>query len=169
MALPRKLKNMNLFDEGESFHGQVDEVTLPKLSRKMEEYRAGGMNAPVEIDHGQELMTAEVVCGGIMESILKQWGSMKADGIGLRFAGSYQREDTGLEEQVEVVMRGRWKEVDMAGAKVGDDTKHKHMATLAYYRLSIAGQEIIEIDVLGMVERVNGVDLMAERRKNIGL
>ena len=169
MALPRKLKNMNLFDEGESFHGQVDEVVLPKLTRKMEEFRAGGMNGSVEIDLGQELMTTEVTCGGIMEAVLKQFGAQKVDAVGLRFAGSYQREDTGLEEQVEVVMRGRWKEIDMGSAKTGDDTKHKHMASLSYYRLTVAGQELIEIDVLGMVERINGVDLMAERRKNIGL
>jgi len=44
MGLPRKLKNFNLFQNGVSFMGMVPEVTLPKLSRKMEEYRAGGMS-----------------------------------------------------------------------------------------------------------------------------
>ncbi len=56
MALPRKLKNMNLFNDGINYAGQVVEITLPKLSRKMEEYRGGGMNGPVQIDLGQEAL-----------------------------------------------------------------------------------------------------------------
>ncbi|MCF5956493.1 phage major tail tube protein, partial [Xanthomonas perforans] len=36
MALPKKLKALNLFNDGESYLGQVVEVKLPTLSRKME-------------------------------------------------------------------------------------------------------------------------------------
>ena len=39
MALPRKLKNMNLFNDGASFVGVATEVVLPTLTRKLEEYR----------------------------------------------------------------------------------------------------------------------------------
>ena len=46
MALPRKLKNLNLFNEGNSYVGVVKSVTLPPLARKMEAYRGGGMNGP---------------------------------------------------------------------------------------------------------------------------
>ena len=49
MALPSKLKNFNLFNDGHSYMGQVDEVVLPKLTAKMEEWRGGGMDAPVDI------------------------------------------------------------------------------------------------------------------------
>ena len=50
MSLPRKLKNMNLFNEGESYLGEIKTVVLPKLTRKMEDYRGGGMNAPIKVD-----------------------------------------------------------------------------------------------------------------------
>lgn len=42
MSLPSKLKNLNLFNDGASYLGQVVEVKLPTLTRKMEEFRAGG-------------------------------------------------------------------------------------------------------------------------------
>lgn len=43
MGLPRVLKNYNLFNDGESYMGQVEEVTLPKLARKTEDYRGAGL------------------------------------------------------------------------------------------------------------------------------
>lgn len=52
MALPKKLKNMNLFNDGNSYVGQCASVTLPKLSRKLESFRAGGMDGPVKVDLG---------------------------------------------------------------------------------------------------------------------
>ena len=36
MAMPRKLKNMNLFNDGNSYLGVCKSVTLPTLARKME-------------------------------------------------------------------------------------------------------------------------------------
>ncbi|HYG06274.1 MAG TPA: phage major tail tube protein, partial [Stenotrophomonas sp.] len=54
MALPKKLKFFNVFGDGISWLGQAIEVKLPVLSRKMEEYRAGGMNGPIDLDFGNE-------------------------------------------------------------------------------------------------------------------
>ena len=44
MAMPRKLKNMNLFNDGNTYQGVAKSVTPPPLGRKMESYRGGGMN-----------------------------------------------------------------------------------------------------------------------------
>ena len=52
MALPRKLKNINLFNDGNSYLGVAKSVTLPPLARKMEGYRGGGMNGTVKADLG---------------------------------------------------------------------------------------------------------------------
>ena len=49
MALPRKLKLMNFLADGNSYRGQVTEITQPKLAMKLEEYRAGGMIGPVKV------------------------------------------------------------------------------------------------------------------------
>ncbi|MBI6358056.1 phage major tail tube protein, partial [Proteus mirabilis] len=52
MALPRKLKNFNLFMNGVNYVGVAEELTLPKITRKLEAYRGGGMNGSVQIDMG---------------------------------------------------------------------------------------------------------------------
>ncbi len=52
MALPRKLKHLNIFNAGNSWMGIAESVTLPKFSRKLENYRGGGMPGSVGIESG---------------------------------------------------------------------------------------------------------------------
>ncbi len=76
MSLPRKLKNMNLFNEGQSYLGEIKTVVLPKLTRKMEDYRGGGMNAPLKIDMGMgdDGLVLESTFGGLDLLTLRQFG-----------------------------------------------------------------------------------------------
>lgn len=169
MALPRKLKNMNLFNDGISYAGQVEEVVLPTLTRKMEEWRAGGMNAPIKTDHGMEAISMEWTCGGLMDEPLRQFGTLKHDGVMLRFAGAYQREDSAEIDAVEVVVRGRHSAIDSGTAKTGDASTFKVTSEISYFKLTINGEEVIEIDIINMIEKVDGVDLLEKQRTAIGL
>lgn len=169
MALPRKLKNFVLFNDGNAYIGEVPSVTLPKLTRKMEDYRAGGMTAPVKSDMGMEGLEMSWTSAGYIRTLLGQWGAKTVDAIGLRFAGALQADDDAAVHSVEVVVRGRHSEIDFGDAKAGEDTEIKVSSALSYYRLSIDGTTVIEIDVVNMIENVNGVDLMADVRAAIGL
>jgi P2 family phage contractile tail tube protein len=104
-----------------------------------------------------------------MKTTLGKYGTLKHDGVQLRFAGAYQAEDATKPDAVEIVVRGRHKEIDMGGAKPGDDTAFKVSTTCSYYKLTINGETIIEIDLVNMVEIVNGEDLLASLRSAIGL
>lgn len=168
MALPRKLKNMNLFNDGATYLGQIGEVTLPKLSRNMEDWRGGGMNAPIKIDQGMEGLELEAQCGGFMRDVFAQFGLAKHNGLMLRFAGAYQRDDTGEVDAIEVVVRGRHQEIDQGKAKPGDDTEFKFKTVASYYKVSINGAVLVEIDIVNMIEIVNGVDRLADQRRAIG-
>ncbi|CAM3863832.1 phage major tail tube protein [Rahnella victoriana] len=169
MALPKKLKYLNLFNDGNSYLGLVSSLTLPKLTRKLENYRGGGMSGSVAVDFGldDDALTLEWSIGGLDELVLQQWGS--TSDIPLRFAGSLQRDDTGDVSAVEVMMRGRHKEFDFGEYKQGEDTETKITTQCTYFKLTIDGKELIEIDTVNMVEVVNGVDRLAEHRTALGL
>lgn len=167
--LPSKLKAMNLFNDAASYMGEIAEVVLPKLTRKMEEWRGGGMARPIMADMGGEALQLEWTCGGFMRGVIEQYGVTTHDGVQLRFCGSYRAEDKADPMAVEVVVRGRHSEIDPGTAKVGDDTAFKVVTQVSYYKLTIDGQDVIEIDVLGMVEKVNGVDRLLKDRKALGL
>ncbi|BAA36250.1 phage major tail tube protein [Pseudomonas aeruginosa] len=171
MAMPRKLKNMNLFNDGGSYQGVVKSCTLPPLARKMEAFRGGGMNGPVKADLGfdDDGIQFEWTLGGLDLTALKQYGAVSANGVMLRFAGSFQQDDTGEVTSVEIVVRGRHETIEMGDAQPGEDTEHKITTTCSYYKLVVNGEEVIEIDLLNFVEKVNGKDLLEAQRKAIGL
>lgn len=172
MALPRKLKYLNLFNDGLSYMGVVSSVTLPKLTRKLENYRGGGMNgaAPVDLGLDDDALNVEWTIGGLPDDPLwSQYAAASAATVPLRFCGSYQRDDTGDVVAVEIVLRGRHKEMDFGDQKQGEDTETKISTQCTYYKLTVDGKERIEIDTINMIERVNGVDMLEQHRRNIGL
>ncbi|NNA66222.1 phage major tail tube protein [Pseudomonas gessardii] len=171
MALPRKLKNMNLFNAGISYTGTAKAVTLPNLGRKMEAYRGGGMHGPVKADLGfsDDGILLEWKTGGLDLIALKQFGAINASGILLRFAGAYQQDDTGEISAVEVVVRGRHETIEMGDAQPGEDTEHSMTTTCSYYKLTVDNEEIVEIDLLNFIEKVGGVDMLEKQRSAIGL
>jgi P2 family phage contractile tail tube protein len=169
MGLPRSLKNFALFMEGTSYVGEMPEIGLPKLTRKMEDYRSGGMNAPVKLDFGMEGMEAELTAAGYMKELFDTWGTLRHDGVLLRFAGALQGDDSEGVDTLEVVMRGRFTEIDPGKAKAGDKTEIKLKAALSYYKLSINGQAKLEIDAVNFIEVVNGIDRLAQVRAALGI
>lgn len=169
MALPRKLKFMNLFNDGKSYAGQVEEVTLPTLARIMEDYRGGGMNAPIKTDQGMEALSMEWMCGGLMEGPIRQFGITQHDGVLLLFTGSYDAEDGSGVQAVEVEVRGRHSSIDMGTAKPAEGGNMKITSELSYYCLRINNEDVIEIDIANMIEVIDGVDRLKEHRKALAL
>ena len=169
MGLPRKLKNFALFVDGENYMGEVPEVTLPTLTRQMDDYRGGGMNMPVALDFGMEGMEAEIKAAGWFAGLLATWGTPRADGAMLRFAGALQPDDTGAVTACEAVLRGRFSEFDPGSAKAGDPTEQTYKMAVSYYKLTLDGQVLFEIDAINMIEVVNGEDRMQQVRAALGI
>ena len=169
MGLPRKLKNFALFVDGENYMGEVPEVTLPTLTRKTEDWQAGGMAGPIKADMGMEGLELEWKAGGILRDVLTQWGAMKHDAVGLRFAAALQSDDSEEIQALEVVVRGRHTEIDQGKAKAGDKTEFTVKSALSYYKLSIDNEVLIEIDLVNMVEVVDGIDRLEGVRNALGV
>lgn len=171
MALPKKLKQMNLFNDGENWIGIIEEFTPAKLTRKFEKYRGGGMPGAADIDLGFDdgALEIEFTIGGFELKLLQQSANSKHDGVPLRFAGAYQRDDTGDVSRVEIVSRGRIKELDSGNLKVGDNSQTKISMTNTYYKVMVDGSTVVEVDTVNMIHIVDGVDMMADYRKAIGL
>lgn len=168
MALPSKLKNMNLYNDGVSYFGLVPEVTIPTIARKLEGYR-GNFDSELMIDHGGEAINFEWKPGGIIEQIYEQFGVTTIDGLMLRWVGAYQDDSTGTYKTVEIVVRGRHQEIAPGTGKPGDDTEESVKTACSYYKLTVDGRVLIEKDELNHVFIVNGVDRLAEQRAALGI
>ena len=169
MGLPRKLKNFVLFNNGIAHVGEVPEVNLPKLSRKLEDYRSGGMSGTVKLDFGMEGMEAELTAAGYMKDLFTKWGALRHDAVLLRFAGALQADDSESVDSLEIVVRGRHAEIDPGKSKAGDATEIKIKSAISYYKLTMNGTTLLEIDPVNLIEMVDGVDRLAEVRAALGI
>jgi P2 family phage contractile tail tube protein len=165
--LPRHLRNFNVMIDGFGFAGRADEVTLPTLSLATEEHRAGGMDAPVDVDMGMELMELSVVLSDYDESVISGFGLL-GPGVPITLRGAIQRQ--GEQAQAVVIkMLGGMKSREVGAFAVGG----KQTTTLTYslrkYSESINGVEYVNIDIENMVRVINGVDQLASQRAAIGL
>jgi len=167
--LPHTLKDFMLFLDGEGYQGQIPELTIPELTRKVEEHRAGGMDGPVEIDLGQEVIEFEWKSAGWLDNLFNHYGAPIHDAAQLRFTGSYESDETGTGVAVEIVIRGRHKAIAMGDAKPGDTNTIDVTTAVSYYKLSVDGVEQLEIDQAGSVFRVMGQDRLAARRQRLGI
>lgn len=121
MALPRKLKHLNLFNDGNNWQGIVESLTLPKFTRKYEKYRGGGMPGAVDVDLGLDdgALDTEFSIGGTELLLFKQMGKATVDGIQLRFTGS-TREPAKKESTTVKRKRRTKKQKKEPEAKQGD-------------------------------------------------
>lgn len=168
MAMPRVLKNFNVFNDGQTYIGVVEKVKLPELKRQMEKLRAGGMNGPVKVDMGSEELNVEHEYAGFVSQVFKQWAITKVDGVLLRFAGALQQDNDGKVTAIEIVMRGRHEEVIAPEAEGGKKGSFKVKSALTYFKYVEDGQVLVEIDHLNMIEIVDGIDRLADQRRAIG-
>jgi P2 family phage contractile tail tube protein len=168
IQLPRVLKNMNLFVDGRGYAGRIDEIQLPKLTLKTEEHRAGGMDVPVEIDLGMDKLEAELTISDYDPEVYKLFGLLDLKPVQITIRGAIQAQGEDAKPVV-VNLRGGWREIDAGTWKPGDKSTLKVSVAASYYKLTIDGQEVVEVDAINLVRKVGGVDQMNAIRAAIGL
>jgi P2 family phage contractile tail tube protein len=166
---PRVLKNMNLFVDGRGYAGRVNECTLPVLTLKTEEHRAGGMDMPVDLDMGMERLETTMVLSDFDPDIFRSFGLLDKAGLPVTIRGATQRQGEATVHPVVANMTGGWKQIDAGTWTPGEANTLTLTCTLSFFRLSIDDEELIEIDAVNMVRRINGTDQLAEQRSAIGL
>jgi len=168
IELPRVLKNMNLFVDGRGYAGRVDEIQLPKLTLKTEEHRAGGMDIPVEIELGMEKLEAQLTISDYDPEVFKLFGLLDFSESQITLRGAIQAQGSEAKPVI-VHLRGGWKELESSNWKPGDKSTLTVMVAARYYKLSIDGQELVEIDAVNLVRKVGGTDQMDAIRAAIGV
>ena len=168
MGFPSKLKDLNYFSDGNSYRGVIGEVTVPKLVMKLEAWRGGGMIGEAPVSQGLDKLELEYKVGGLLRHAFRSFGAVGDAQPVDRFVGAYQDDASGAVQALEIVSRGPTSEIDMGNAKVGDDTEHTFKRWCTYYKLTVDGEDWIEIDTLAGIFIVFGVDRNAEIRAAIG-
>lgn len=168
MKLPLNLKGFNLFVDGEDKYGLVVDVTRPKIARKTEDYTPGGAMTELTVVHGFEKLELEITCKGYDAEMLKSMVSSIAGKL-IRYQGALQQEDESGYRVLKGEARGRIIEADPGSDKQSEGGEHKFKLALTYWKETLDGEPIAEIDVLGNKAVFGGVDERAGLRKALGL
>lgn len=166
-AASQILKNFNIYVDGRSYAGNCDEVQLPALSVVGEDYRAGGMDMPVEIDMGMEKLELTFKLSKFDASAQGLFGTGVS--IPLTFRGAVEDLNGAVKALVvQVFGKVHGLETDAVsggGGKVGQSFR----MALTAYTYTLDDVVVHDIDALNMKRVINGVDRLAAQRAAIGL
>jgi uncharacterized protein len=167
-AASQILKNFQLFLDGRGYAGNVDELQLPGLKVKNEEYRAGGMDAPVALDMGMEKMECTFKLSKFDQSALALWGAGPGNTTQMTIRGALESLDGSVIPLV-VNIEGTVDDMTPESITAGGKSGLSVMVSVRHYKLTINNVVIHDIDVINMTRIINGVDRMASIRTAIGL
>lgn len=170
MRLPKHLKNFNVTFGVSDFSAICEEVTLPKLKHKTEDFRGAGMDAPIEIEVGREKMEATFK---FAEQTIEGYLSSGASFSGLVTAtirGHLSAPD-GTSDSVVAILRGWVKTVDPGTWKPGDPKSANQTIEMAVYSYALTRGVIplVAIDIMNSTSFVGPIDQLAAQRQNLKL
>ena len=159
------MRNVAAFVDGRNYAAECNQVTLPELNIQTEEFRPGGYDAPLEMDMGMETLRASLQFQTVPAEVLKLFG--KPD-VALTLRGALISHD-GTVKGATAELRGKFIGNNPGDWAAGSQASFTGMFAAHYYKLSVAGETLYEIDVQRMVRIINGVDQLAEIRNSLGL
>lgn len=168
MQLPRLLKGFNVFTDGLNKHGVIMTVKRPALKFKTEDFTPGGFIGELTALHGVEKLEFELTSKGYDVELFKSI-SHKIGGNLVRYQGSLHREDEDEHQMLVGEFRGRIIETDPGEDKAGEGGEHTFKYALTYWKETVNGETVLEIDVMNNKVIIGGRDYFAGMRKNLGL
>lgn len=168
MAADNILKSWALFVDGRGYVGNTEQFAPPELKLKGEDFRAGGMDVPISIDMGMEKLTVTFTLTKRCGDMLKLFGGVKGADVALVARGGLESLD-GTVTPMAHTMRGKVMGIKSGELKAGESPKDEYTVDLTYYKYEQGGDAVHEIDVLGMIRIVGGVDQLAEHREACGI
>lgn len=165
-----KLINANLYVDGNSLLGRAEEITLPAIKWKMAEHKALGMIGTLNTPTVLEKLEGKIKWSAYYEDVLKKalnpWSLVQLQvRASLEGWGQMGRES---QKPVVVMMTVGLQELPLGNIKQGDNVEVESTYNCNYIKMTVDGQDIVEIDIMAGIYEVNGQDLMAEYRTNIG-
>lgn len=168
MAARDVRKNLNLFVDGRGYAGQIIDFNAPKLTLQTEDFRGGGMDAPLKLTMGMEAMDTDFALLAYDKDVLALFGV--AEGSAIPFVAREALESyDGTVTQVVHTMRGKITGIDPGTSKAGEVPELRLTMNLAYYKMQHGSTVVHEIDVENFVRIINGVDSLSSIATALGI
>jgi P2 family phage contractile tail tube protein len=169
--VPEKLISYRVYRDGVDLVGTAD-VQLPELEAMTETIKgagiAGEVDSPVLGHYGS--MTLVLNWRTLVAPIA--WLSrQEVHALDLRGVSQVMDAASGTYQKVpiKVAVRGTPKKTTLGKLDVGAPTESSNEIEVFYIKVSLDGADVIEIDKYNYIAKIDGVDVLAEVRKALGL
>lgn len=166
-----KITNANVYLDGNSLLGRAEEIDAPDVKHKMDEFKALGMIGTTEFFSGIEKMEMRIKWNSFYKDVLQKVANPTSP-FEMQIRGSLEtRESSGVtaEESLVYFVTASFKDVPGGNFKQHEGVTLESMLTVTAVKLEINGAPQYEIDVLANIYKVNGTDILANYRANLGI
>lgn len=165
--IPEKINDYNAYLDGNKMIGVAASVTLPEIKMKSSTVSGVGING--EIDSPTiglfESFTQEVQFNTLYSSAVDMLNPLTTVNLTFRAAQQVYDKTGGYAfKGLRIVEMMRIKEFKPGKIEKGEGTEATVAGELTYLMIEIDGQQVVEIDKLNGVYRVNGVDMLEQIR-----
>lgn len=165
----KKLTNCNVYVNGTSLLGRVEEFDVPEVVYKMAEHKALGLAGSFEIPSGIDKMEARLKWSSFYPDVLGS-ASKPTAAVQIMVRGTVTDwGSAGLnnEQPVTIVMTALPKNLPGMKFKQHDNVEQETKFSVLRVKCVVAGQTTYEVDVMANIFTIDGVDILANFRNNL--
>ena len=164
------LNNANVYIDGNCLLGRAEEIKLPVIKFKMQEHKAVGMFGTIKLPSGIDALDGDIKWNSFYASV---WPKLldPFTPVQMQVRGSLETHTSqGRIAQVPYVvfLTASFDEVPLGDFKQNDKAEFQSKYYTTYIKQQVNGQDILEVDVMANIYKVNGVDKLDLYRTNIG-
>ena len=162
--IPEKINDYNAYLDGTKMIGVAASVSLPPVKMKTSTVSGAGMNGELDSPTiGQfESMEQEIQFNTLYSSATDMLSPLSTVNLTLRAAQQVYDKTGGYAfKGLRVVEMGRVKSFEPGKVEKGEGMEAKVILELTYMMIEVDGKQILEVDKLNGVYKVNGVDMLA--------
>ena len=166
----QKLTHCNVYMGGVSYVGQFSEVSVPEVKHKPQDHKPGDSIGTRRIPGPLEAMECTLKADGFYSDFHIAASNPNAE-VKLQVRANLKVTAGGSAQDIPVSMDlVGWFSSDKVGSfQAQDYAKPEYKLEVHYFCLKVDGTEIQAIDVDNHIHRVNGEDLLAQFRSNLGI
>jgi P2 family phage contractile tail tube protein len=163
--------NANIYIGANSHLGEAKEVQIPELSYKMVDHEALGMIGMTELWAGFDKMEATIQWNSIYPEAIKGVSDPNQAVI-LQVRSSVRVEtSTGVieEQPFKAFLTTRAKNLPGYNFKQQQNVETESKMNVTAIKVEVDGDVLYDIDLLANVAIIDGVDILAQYRRNLGI
>lgn len=170
-VLIHRITNANVYMDGANLLGRAEEIELPQVKVKMAEHKALGMVGTIRAFAGIEALEGKIKWASFYADVLKK-AANPFKTVQLQVRGSLEGWNTpagrNAERPVVAVMQVLFKNFPLGNFKQHENVELTTEFDAWMVKLTVEGQDVLEIDVAANIYKAGGVDMLANYRANIG-